>query len=295
MTTLVIGYGSIGKRHCEVLSKLGEKVIVKSSQAVKEYECFESLKDALAFSYVDRVVISNKTVDHIPTLNSLTKLGFKGKVLVEKPLGMNLNGLFNSYDFDVFVAYNLRFHPITIRLKELLKESLPLFAIAYVGQYLPDWRENRDYRNTYSAKKSEGGGVLRDLSHEIDLLQYLLGPLCVKTSVNSKISNLEIESDDFVHMTGVSENKTHWSVCMNYIDKNTSRFLKIVSDSKSIDCDFVNGIIKTNGEESSLNTNRNSSYENMHKHFLSNNDSVLCNFDEGKSVMDIIELVEEKV
>ena len=44
-----------------------------------------------------------------------------------------------------------------------------------IGQYLPAWRPDADYRTTVSAQKALGGGVLLELSHELDLLRWVFG------------------------------------------------------------------------------------------------------------------------
>ena len=61
---------------------------------------------------------------------------------------------------------------------------------------MPDWRKGRNYHESYSVNVHKGGGVLRDLSHEIDYLMWMFG--CVKEiiSLGGHYSNLEGDSDD---------------------------------------------------------------------------------------------------
>ena len=65
--------------------------------------------------------------------------------------------------------------------------------------HLPSWRKNIDYEKSYSSDYKKGGGVTNDLSHEIDLANYLVGINKIKIAVKSKISNLKIKADDFSH------------------------------------------------------------------------------------------------
>ena len=51
-----------------------------------------------------------------------------------------------------------------------------------------------------------GGGVALELSHEIDLANYLFQIKNIISSYNKKISNLEIDTDDIL--------------CVNFICKN---------------------------------------------------------------------------
>ena len=70
---------------------------------------------------------------------------------------------------------------------------------------MPHWRDC-DYRQNYSAKKNLGGGVLLDLSHEIDLAFYLFGKLKLEFAQNFKISELDIDSDDFAFLALKNKN-----------------------------------------------------------------------------------------
>ena len=73
-----------------------------------------------------------------------------------------------------------------------------LSAQVYAGQYLPDWRPGRDYRSVYSADSIAGGGVLRDLSHELDYLNWIFGGWAGVTALGGKLSSLELSSEDTV-------------------------------------------------------------------------------------------------
>src|SRR5690606_29956228 len=100
-----------------------------------------------------------------PLSDSLESFARAGEVLLE-----------NSAKIEV--AYNLRFMPSAIRLKELLTEQIVgrIHSVSIeVGQYLPDWRPATDYRKNVSACKKLGGGVLLELSHELDYLTWLFG------------------------------------------------------------------------------------------------------------------------
>lgn len=294
MTTLVVGLGSIGKRHVAVLKELGEEVHCVTSQSTGLCKSYHSIDQALRDHQYSRVIIANKTSDHVSSLSELMKNDYQGVALVEKPLSLNIDQLRTEPSFPTYVAYNLRFHPQTYKVQELLKEEDVLFALSYVGQYLPDWRPDRDYRETYSAKKEEGGGVLRDLSHEMDLVNYLLGKTALEYSYQDHMSSLEIDSDDYVHLCGKNNRTRHISITMNYLDRNPARTLKIVTNEKSLDFNFIEGTFVINNEQFTLeNFDKNASYKNMHRDLLAGNFERFCTFDEGRIIMEDIEAIEE--
>ena len=120
----------------------------------------------------------------------------------EKPLFSNLENFHEPLRSQVCVAYNLRFHPLLQRLCSEIEEQSVLSVQVYVGQYIPDWRPEQNNQQNYSLSSALGGGALRDLSHELDYVQWLVGALDLKYVFNEKISDLEIETDDILLLYG---------------------------------------------------------------------------------------------
>ena len=96
-----------------------------------------------------------------------------------------------------------RYMPLFNNIKNIIDQRIigNILAVnVYAGQYLPNWRSNSDYRDGVSANKSLGGGVLLELSHEIDYVIWLFGvPKSVICSA-PKISNLEIDVEDIANI-----------------------------------------------------------------------------------------------
>ena len=193
---LVVGYGSIGQRHARRLASLGCDVGVCSRRDVNAQPLFSTLTHALAEFAPDYVVLASQTDEHAGNLQDLASAGFTGSVLVEKPLFDHPSPLPDHRFAALNVAYNLRLHPLIVRLREtLVGQKICSFQV-YVGQYLPTWRPGTDYRQSYSASKSQGGGVLRDLSHDLDYTTWMLGGWRHLTAQGGHVSDLEITSDD---------------------------------------------------------------------------------------------------
>ena len=64
------------------------------------------------------------------------------------------------------------------------------------GSYLPNWRPKQDYRSSCSAKKNLGGGVLLELSHELEYLSWIFGKPNWISAWVGKLSSLEIDVED---------------------------------------------------------------------------------------------------
>src|SRR5687767_10222466 len=116
MKALVIGYGSIGQRHARLLAEMGCQVAVASRRAIEFTPHYIELRKALAEWQPAYVVVADRTSEHHQTLKVLASQGFHGRVLVEKPLFDRLLPLpANSFSVQV-VVYNLRCHPLLLRL-----------------------------------------------------------------------------------------------------------------------------------------------------------------------------------
>ena len=237
---LVVGYGSIGQRHARLLAEMGGRVAVVSRRAIDGRECYGCLTEALAEN-PDYVVIANQTSEHGETLRALASAGYRGRVLVEKPLFGQLEDV-PRHDFSVLaVGYQLRFHRLIQRLRRVLAGQKICSVQAYVGQYLPDWRPGRDYRRGYSASSAEGGGVLRDLSHEIDYLLWLCGSVRTVRALGGRFGGLEIDSDDCYGLLLATERCPLVMVQMNYLDRLGRRELIVNTEGHSYWLDLVNG------------------------------------------------------
>ncbi|URN96113.1 MAG: Gfo/Idh/MocA family oxidoreductase [Candidatus Pristimantibacillus lignocellulolyticus] len=292
MKALVIGYGSIGQRHARLLEEMGIDVSVVSRRNFNSPNFYNNLEYAFLENEYDYIVISNETVFHAESLRELVSNQYEGHILIEKPLFMNLEQI-NFNHSKTFVAYNLRFHPLIQSLRTYLNNEEVISVNAYVGQYLPSWRPNADYTKSYSASKARGGGVLRDLSHELDYLMDLFGEWHSLVAVINKISDLEIESEDYVQISYSTNLNTRVTVELNYLDRITQRYVIVQTNSKTLKIDFVNNIINCNGElEQLVPIDRDYTYKKQHEAVL-NGSTLCCSFAQGVSVVKMIEAAEK--
>lgn len=292
MKALVIGYGSIGRRHTDVLSDLGHEVCVVSRRSTDHAPAYQSIQEAVTAFSPDYAVVASKTLEHRDDIKALSQAGFQGKLLIEKP----------AYDtgsdnppegFEtVKVAFNMRFHPALLRFREIVTKRTIHAVTVYAGSFLPDWRPQNDYRTGYSAIRAEGGGVLRDLSHELDYINWLFGPCKRIAAIGGTFGNLDIDSDDVFSILMETEKAPSVTIGINYLDTNTCRDVVALTDNGSVRLDFVAGSVTTVDGTETFPTERNDTYRAQHNALISGDDSVICSISEGLDVMRLIDTAE---
>ena len=292
MRVLVVGYGSIGSRHARLLEEQGHDVHCVTRNGECPFPTHAGLEQGLAAFEPDGIVVCNETSAHQPTLETLLDSGFSGPILMEKPLFQNVPAPLPQVPDTVFTGYNLRFHPLIGRLRERI-QGVPLHsARLHVGQYLPDWRPGTDYAAGYSASRAKGGGVLHDLSHELDLALWLLGPWQRVTALGGHFSDLTIDSDDVYAVLLETARCPAASVNLNYLSKPARRGIEINGQGLSLKADLVAGTLEVNGEEERFPVGRDTTYAAQLADFCAGKKGTLCTYDEGLNVLRLIDAVE---
>ena len=177
-------------------------------------------------------------------------------------------------------------------LRARLSGQRAISAQVYVGQYLPDWRPDADYRAGYSARAALGGGALRDLSHEIDYLAWLFGRWQRIAALGGRLGPLEIDSDDCWAVLMAFERCPAATVQLNYLDRAGRRDIVINTEAHSYRADLVNGRLECDGSVEEFAVDRDSSFVAEHVAALAADDSVLCSLAEGLAVVETVEAVE---
>ncbi len=211
---LIVGHGSIGKRHLclvrESLPKADIRVLRhRACNGVLEHAngCFDKLEDACTFA-PQASVVANPAPFHVDTAIALMAAG--SHVLVEKPLAEKTAGAqlllmaAREHQRLLQVGYNLRFLESLEKFRELIHASVVgkvLSVHCEVGQYLPTWRPGKNYKQAVSANKDLGGGVLLELSHELDYLRWIFGEISWVGAWAGRQSSLEIDVEDIAHLT----------------------------------------------------------------------------------------------
>ena len=117
MKAAIIGFGSIGARHAAILNNMGLSVSVVSLRNDVPYPVYKNIELLFDADIPDYLIISNATEHHCSTFEQIKKLGFKGILLIEKPV----SGAYVPIEefCPTFVAYQLRFHPILQKMHNI--------------------------------------------------------------------------------------------------------------------------------------------------------------------------------
>lgn len=266
MKVLLIGCGSIGKRHATNLLDIipdAQFTIINSNGMENEFSNLINAKMVSnwdsAIEDIDLVIVANPSALHARHVEKIIKSNLAA--YIEKPLVTSLHELDNLKSLlktyapvqPIMMGCNLRFLPSIRLLKEYIDNARIgnlCRAIFEVGHYLPDWRPSQDYRQSYSAKKNMGGGVVFDLVHELDLVRYLLGEFDVVSSEYQRLSHLEIDAEDTAVIHLSRQNGPLISVHLDYVSRIPTRQIKIVGDEGTLIWDLINKklqLCKTSG------------------------------------------------
>ncbi len=253
---LVVGGGSIGKRHIRNLLHINfnsddihcvepreDRVEELNKLGIKD--TYESLNEALKKNNYTFSILCSPTIFHIDQAISLARE--KINIFIEKPLSADLNKIdellaqVEKNKIRVGIAYVFRFSPLVGKVKEILNTNLLgklLYFRGEFSEYLPDFHPYEDYRTFYMAKKELGGGSILDQSHIIDLAYYLLGDFKSVFAFNSKVSNLEINTDDIAEMLIETKNGVVGTIHTDIIGRNHKKELEIKGELGNITINF---------------------------------------------------------
>jgi len=290
INVLIVGYGSIGKRHLEnflqfkdirltVYTKRNDLQLLKKKGIKVSNSLTECLKEN-----PDVGVIANETSLHIPIAIKLAKEGLD--LFLEKPLSNSLKdieklrAIVKKNKLITQMGCNLRFHPCIKKIKSLIEQQKIGKIISAQVQnysYLPDHIE--DYRKSYAGRKDLGGGVILTQIHEIDYMYWFFQEVENVISIVGKFSELDVTAEDYVSCLLKFKNKIIGELHMDCFQRPDFKSCKIRGTKGEIYWDSDNNCVKIynmnkkrweikfdNGFSNNLDTY--STYVEELKHFL---------------------------
>ncbi len=257
----VVGLGSIGNRHMYNLLNLGIKklyVVRRLGSPNNQFHPPENvivtstLEKAIAEDVVDFVVVSNPSALHAATATEAIQNGCH--VLIEKPLGGSLGrqetellAAAEKSQSVCAMAYCMRYHLAYLTAKNYVDDGRigrVLYAKAWFEGYLPDWHPWEDYNKSYAALVDQGGGVLRTLDHELDFMNWVLGPALRATGKAVNTGGIGIEADDLAMYSMEHPNQVHSQVTAAFCRRPQSRGFCFVGTAGQLQFDWQTGLLK---------------------------------------------------
>jgi predicted dehydrogenase len=312
----IIGLGSIGRRHLRLIRELRPNIniiAVRSGKSEKVQE--EKIADEIVYNMEDTIntgiqaaIIATPATFHAD--QALRLMNLEIHVLIEKPLSHSLEKVdellraAGELDAVGLVGYCLRYDPAALKFKEILateKIGQILSVQVNCSSYLPDWRLNMDYRQSVSAKKELGGGVLLELSHEFDYIRWFFGDM---KSVYANIQNsgtLDIDVEDSADMIFESDKGCSVSVHLDFNSRNTRRECIARCSNGDLTWDAIANKVTwqtANGSEEleTYKNDRDYIYREQLKHFfdcIDNKKLPSVSINDGVAVLQMIESAKE--
>lgn len=242
MRALVIGLGSIARKHIAALRKINPEVEIAALRSSRNSLSEEHVMDLFSIEEAkdfapDFAIISTPTSTHKESIR--TALQLQVPLFIEKPLIHTLDDLSIVSEIETsgllhYVACNLRF----LDCLDFIKKATETRGIrinevnCYCGSWLPGWRPGTDFRNIYSARPEMGGGVHIDLIHEIDYIYWIFGLPSAATGILRSNSSLGIDAIDYANYC-LSYSNFCVSVILNYYRRDYKRTLEIVWEDET--------------------------------------------------------------
>lgn len=261
MKVLVIGTGSIGQRHAANLAALGATAETVSIRAM-------GLQGALArlAQGWDAAVIATETQIRLPLIETAAAKGIP--IYIEKPLAPDPDTVSAIYRAAgpimerSVVGFMMRYHPA---FRHLAASDLSdAFRYGFeIGHDVTQWRQGWSFAKSY-ASRPDGGGVLLDLCHELDMAHCLFPGILSDVECLGHVSYPQIDVATQVARAGPVQG----TVAMDYLAPVAIRRVEIAGTESRRALDFLTGRLLDGAEERQFPIERNQMFLAILQDFL---------------------------
>ncbi len=229
----VIGAGSVGRRHHENLCSLGVRSDLLSWRGF----------DAAAFRArrADAVVIATATPVRLPLVQLCRDLGLP--FYIEKPLSQDaatvdqILSLAGPLAARSMVGFMMRYHPAFRTLAQ--RDLSTVYDAAFgIGHDVRQWRRNWSFAASYAAQP-QGGGVLLDLCHELDMACTLLPDM--EPGEVTCLGHAAFPGVDFATRIALAGAGRLGTVAMDYLSPVSFRRIMLRGTGIAADFDLIAG------------------------------------------------------
>ncbi len=244
LSVAVVGCGSIGQRHIRSLLRMGPGIVGVDKNVVPMPDCVPLFGSLAAAGKVDAVLVCTPATEHLAVVREAVAMG--AAVFIEKPLAASYEEAEEIAELlkgkTAMMGYNLRFDPAMQRFAARLPElGRLMYAQIRCSSFLPRWRPGRDYRETPSARAALGGGILREASHELDIINWLFAPHMVAIGASMrKLSDLEIDVEDTVAATIETESGLIIELHLDFCTPGYDRSIRVVGTKGDAEWHLLN-------------------------------------------------------
>ncbi|EMK0348791.1 Gfo/Idh/MocA family oxidoreductase [Citrobacter amalonaticus] len=313
----VIGLGNIATRHRRNLKELFPDVLVYAvsssgrllDELVSDCDGYLTDIDAVINAKVDLAIVASPATFHLEHSSKLVVSGIP--TLIEKPVtaslqdATELQALAAKYSTPIAIGYCLRYLPSAKILKKLLDTEFigKIYNVTIdIGQFLPDWRQNKSYKESVSANKELGGGALLELSHEFDYAQWLFGELNLIKSILRTSVELEINVEALADVMAVNTDGAIVYLHLDFLQKKPWRQCHIIGSKGRVVWDLIrNEVIsyKSKGVEiiySDPEWDKNKLYLNMLSDFvekISGRENECVTLESSTKIIGLIDKIKE--
>lgn len=250
---LVLGAGSVGKRHLENLRSLGCRVSTMDPRPDRLQEAaaagplehrYASLEEAARhYTAYDGVVVASPPKYHVA--QSVQCLDAKLPVLLEKPVCASLNEAHelaakcHQQAAPLLLGYTYRWWPPLRAFRQQLAQfGRPLHAKFVMSAHLADWHPWERYQDFFMASREQGGGALLDESHFVDLMLWFFGMPDEVYARVEKLSTLEIDTDDNVDIVASYANGLRAYIHLDLYGRPHEKYISVTGEGKTLDWSF---------------------------------------------------------
>lgn len=299
MKILIVGFGSIGRRHAKIFLSLHYEVWVLRRKVTILDSDFDDVKQVTVMpEHIDffGVIICNPTSLHFAVLNKLKK---NQKILCEKPLVAtkeDLIRLTSKGHEQLSVGYMKRFHPaISLIKQKALTTRLQRIETQWC-EYIPSWHPNENYLESYVSRKDLGGGIALTLSHDIDMLLGILNIDSLDdfkkySTMKRSAGNLNIDVDTEFELHGETVDEVMFRVYLNGYSKTKSQTLTaFFENGQMVIIDFdKNLVLDGRGDKIIDGYSRQELFESQAKKWIDQKEPSLNELNRSTLILQLLE------
>ena len=315
---LVVGAGSVGKRHVTNLAELGCRVSVVDPREDRRAEAAGQCELEGAFTDLDAALttagdLSGAVVASPPSLHvvqAMAALERNIPVLLEKPVSPDLASaerlaqIVDRTGVPLLLGYTYRWWPAVqaLRRRTAAGEIGRMVHVSCtLSAHLGDWHPWERYQDFFMASADLGGGALLDESHFIDLMVWFFGmPERVQARIG-RLSDLEIDCDDNVDSVWTVPGGPEVLIHLDLYGRPHDRRIVLRGSEGTLEWTFTPNAIRVgrSGEgdwqAEEFNEERNEMFVAVVAEFLDvmNGASPSCTIGDGVAVLRVIEAMRK--